>query len=118
MKIAIVVAMLLWAGTASALDPWTASDWKREAVFAAAVVGDLSLSSVALEQGTREWNPLLGERPSHAKLWTVGLSGVLFHAGVARLLPRDWRDAWQAAGISLEIVIVGRNAAFVIGAEI
>lgn len=109
--------MLGAAGQARALDPWTESDWKREAIFAAAVVADLSLTSVGREQGAREWNPLLGREPSHARVWSVGLSGIVFHAAVARLLPRDWRDAWQAFGITLELAVGVRNAAFVVGAE-
>jgi hypothetical protein len=116
MKTLIVVVAMMAAGRAAALDPWTEQDTKREALFTSIVVLDLTLTSVgiaALNQPER--NPLIGRNPSHARLWTLGLTGAASHVLIARLLPRDLRDGWQAFGISIEIAACVGNGAILIG---
>lgn len=113
---AFVLALVLFAGApASALDPWTESDTRREALIGAVAVTDIALTHYLLTQrGISEQNPVLGRDPSPEKLWGLGLSAIAVHVLVARLLPRDLRDGWQAAGIAVELVVTTANASLAV----
>lgn len=103
---AFVLAVVLFAGApASALDPWTESDTQRQLVLAALAAVDIAATDYAIRQegGPSEGNPLLGSHPSSERLWGLGAAAVAGHALVSWLLPREARDIWQAAGISVEL---------------
>jgi len=114
--LAIVVLLLSAAPRgSSALDPWTASDWRREGVVVALAMADITLTDAGLRlPDVYEANPVLGRRPSRAKLWGLGMSAAVGHVVVARLLPRRARDVWQAAGISVELTMCVSNSALLV----
>jgi hypothetical protein len=109
MRTAIVVAMLLGAGRAAALDPWTAQDTALEAAFVAAVVVDWRQTHWTLDNGGYEMNPLLGPRPTDQRLGVSVLGAVAAHAVVSAVLPAKWRRWWQAVSLAGEASAVGWN---------
>lgn len=107
-----MVAVMLTAGRAEALDPWTADDTKRELLLASLAVAEMGMTSVAFERHPDfyEMNPALGRHPSHARLWLLGTGAVVSHFAISRVLPRTARSIWQAAGIAVEVVVTTSNA--------
>jgi hypothetical protein len=96
--------------------PWTAKDTQVQAAVVALGVVDIALTQVGLSKmDASERNPLLGKNPSPVKLWSLGLSGLAAHSVVAWMLPRGWREGWQAAGLTVEAVMVVSNGVIVAG---
>jgi hypothetical protein len=56
-----------------------------------------------------EGNPILGARPSTAKLLAYELTAMTAHVVIARLLPRPYRRLWQVVWIGVEVYTIGRN---------
>jgi hypothetical protein len=110
MKTLLVVALMLGAGRAEALDPWTAENVSLEAAFAAAVMVDWRQTHWALDNGHHEMNPLLGAHPTDQRLGASIMGAVAAHAAVSAVLPARWRRLWQAVTLAGEIGAVGWNA--------
>lgn len=81
---------------------WTPQDTAVQVATSAVCVTDVALTSAAIHSGVIERNPVLGRSPSQAKLWTLGLTGCAVQAGISWLLPKPWRQGWQAAWLSIE----------------
>ena len=110
----LIAALLL--PTSIRADDWTARDSKIQAAIVALGVTDIALTQYGLALATGiERNPILGMRPTPAKLWTLGLSALAVHTAVAYALPSRWRAAWQAGGLAVEGVAVVGNAVIVVG---
>ena len=111
MRIALVLAALLAAVPAFAADrSWTRTQIGAEAAFVALVAVDAWQTSTALREARfYEVNPLLGERPSDARLFALAGSAALLHVVIAHIIPSDYRGGWQASGLALEMMVVGRN---------
>lgn len=59
-----------------------------------------------------ETNPGLGKNPSDTKV-TLYFGGLtLVHAGVAKVLPNEWRPWWIGGGIALQLLQVIKNKKF------
>jgi 4'-phosphopantetheinyl transferase EntD len=114
---AIVLTILCgFPEISSAIDDWTRTDSERQAVVVALGVVDIALTKRGLDElGMMERNPILGRKPSPARLWTLGASGIVAHTALAVVLPRRWREGWQAAGIAVELTMCASNAAIVFG---
>lgn len=56
-----------------------------------------------------EKNPILGEHPSKKKLAFYMSSMIIGHNLIAYILPRPYREIWQAAGIGIEITSIANN---------
>lgn len=115
-RLLVVAALLALPSRAPALDEWTWQDSTWEAAFAAAVLVDVRQTSVALASGRRELNPVMGSRPSDAKLAGAAALAVGAHAAVSLLLPARHRRWWQAVTLGAEATAVGHN--FSVGARL
>lgn len=117
MRPTVTAVLLLLALPAQAADfRWTVGDVALEASFAAAVAADWLQTRWALEHGRRELNPVIGERPSAARLGALVAAGALGHAAVSLALPRPARRWWQSVTLVLELGAVGHN--FAAGAQL
>lgn len=109
----IVIALLLLPTTASALDEWTPADSVREATYLALHVADWGQTRYANNDENQhryiEQNKILGESPSLKRIDTYFAVTALAHVGVAYVLPRKWREAFQYTTIGMEAVVVFRN---------
>lgn len=115
MRRAALVLLLALPLRTGASDEWTSHDLALEAAFAAAVLVDVRLTSTALASGRRELNPLLGSRPSDAKLAGAAALAIGAHALVSAVLPARHRRWWQAVSLVAEATAVGHN--FSVGAR-
>ena len=59
----------------------------------------------------KEKNPILGEHPSRKRLAVYMGTCIISHTLIAYILPRPWREIWQAFGIGIEIYAVSSNYA-------
>jgi len=112
MKWTLILSVALLAEPAAAHDPWTLLDTTLEASGAALQLVDWSTTLndarpkywdgerwvIAVES----WNPILGRRPSEAKVNVYFAGTLLAHAAIAYALPRPWRTLWQVAWIGME----------------
>lgn len=116
MRTAITLAVLLAAVPTYALDEWTKANTRVQVAFTVAGLADIALTDRVLRTtDSREQNPLLGSHPTRARLWGLGLSGLLLHALVARVLPDSTRGLWQTMGLSAEIAVGLGNATIMVG---
>jgi hypothetical protein len=115
---ALVLAALLATTPDLAAPPqpsprrWTTSDIVLEGTFVALVFVDWRQTTAALFEGDgygREMNPILGERPSRARLNTLVAGAVVGHALVTHLLPTGARPYWQYFTIGFEGATVLEN---------
>ncbi|HTT70588.1 MAG TPA: hypothetical protein VMG32_05150 [Anaeromyxobacteraceae bacterium] len=97
------------AGSASAHDAWTPADTALEAAAATLQVLDWSQSLYLAHGGPiahghdgEESNPLLGSRPSYAKVNAYFAGTFAAHLAIAYLLPRPYRALWQVLWFGVE----------------
>lgn len=62
-------------------------------------------------RATEEINPVLGRRPSRARVNVLVPLGLAAHTAGVIALPRPWRNVLQVAGLVGEGLAVGNNAA-------
>lgn len=110
------VAMLLVAPVAGALETWTVGDTALEAAFGAVLLVDwMQTRQIASTRGepgaVEEMNPILGRRPTAARVNGYFVAAGAGHVAVAFLLPRPWRTVWQATWVTLEGLSIRNNAA-------
>jgi hypothetical protein len=116
MKALLLVMALAVPSVTYGLDEWSTRDTVLEIAFATTVAMDWKQTAWALENGYYETNPLLGRYPSRTRLGLSCLAVVAGHVGVAKLLPRNLRTAFQIISISIESSVVYSN--FTIGAKL
>jgi len=111
-----MLMLLMGAGQAEppAADPdrWTWVNTGLEAAFVAATFVDVLTTNALLHDGITEMNPLLGPRPSKARLYATMLTANVLHCGAAYFLPARWREAWQGLGLGVELGIILHNESF------
>ena len=88
---------------------FTLRDWILQGVYTIVTCIDWAQTKKGTENGYREGNPLLGERPSQQKIDTmIGLC-ILAHAGITYALPRNIRPIWQGLWIGIEYDAIEHN---------
>jgi len=105
---------MMLAPLALVMAAWTPANTGLEIGFASAVVLDVALTSYGLDHGLAERNPLLGRKPSRAKLVGSILLASTLHLGISALLPEPYRVAWQTGTLAIEVCIVTGNATLVL----
>lgn len=115
------LALLLLLPTLSHADDWTREDTYRQTALTVLLVADWAQTSWAIKKNENhcsypepcrsyeEGNPLLGTHPSIGKLNILVGTGIIGHAAVARILPRELREGWQYVWIGIETNAVYRN---------
>ena len=105
---ALLLAMTLLVGCAGP-NRWTRSDVIMESTFVAATVVD-GLQSVAITDGCREQNPILGRCGDRVPLGVYIPVTVLLHIGLTWLIPHGtWRTAFLGLSDGLELDTVYAN---------
>lgn len=107
--IILASALLFLCSHASAKDEWTRGDTYIEAGYLTLHVLDWGTARAAAHNGTRELNPLLGERPHMATLNNYFILTGIGHVAVAYALPSTFRHAFQAGTIAMEAIVVRHN---------
>lgn len=105
---------LLLSASLGAQDPWSRADTYREAACAAVAVADWGQTldvrdGATAGRGCYERNPLLGRCPSRAAVNAYFAASVALHVLVSRLLPAEWRRAFQYVTLGWEAGIVAHN---------
>lgn len=96
---------------AIAFDPMSDDDLRWQFAYTALHLADYGQTGdIANHPGIRELNPLLGPHPSRARIRNYFAATLLAHWAVTYALPAEHRRKWQAATITLEAVVVSRNA--------
>jgi hypothetical protein len=88
---------------------WTTGDTLRELATLGLIGMDWHQTRDFRADGVEELNPVLGARPSRARVNTLIGAAMLGHPIVARLLPKPWRDVFQYGTIGAETVAVLHN---------
>jgi len=110
-------ASILLAATlplAAQSNDWTRQDTYRETACAAISIADwgqtLNIQD-CYHQGTGAWeqNPILGRHPSRAQINTYFAASIGLHYLIARMLPAEWRHAFQYVSLGFEAGIVTHN---------
>ena len=83
----------------------------RELGYDTLLVVDARQTTLGVEQGYREANPLLGAQPSPGQVNRHMALAMAAHGLVSWLLPPRLRAPWQITGIAVEVLVIGRNAA-------
>lgn len=88
---------------------WTVDDTVREAVVLTLIAADWRQTRAFRADGLEEQNPILGRRPSRARVnFLIGAAMVL-HPVAARAMPRPWRQVFQTVTVVDEAIAVGHN---------
>lgn len=124
MKTLIIIAMILVAQTCFAFDEWTTKDTALQTAYTVLHVIDWGQTA---NQAKRNWsyqinspgyaanmtrdenNFILGKRPNESTVHLYFAGTLAAHTAISYMLPRGWREAWQGAGIGLEVWAVGAN---------
>ena len=103
-----LLGMLSPAGAATPLDR---AELVRELGYDALLAVDARQTSLAVAQGFREINPLLGAHPSPGAVNRHMVLAMAAHGLITWLLPRPTRTSWQYTSIVVELLVIGHNAA-------
>ena len=99
---------------ASSAFAWTKQDSAFEMAYLATHVADwgqtLDISSQCASGAYSETNVVMGSCPSAQKVNAYFLGTALLHAGVAHMLPKKYRRAFQTSTIAMEIGFITNNA--------
>ena len=111
-----LASLLLWliliaVSQGHAADPWTKGDTIRESTWQVIHALDfMQTRQIARHPETwRERNPFLGEHPSAEKVMVYFACGAVLHLGIAYLLPKDYREAFQYVTILFSAGVVATN---------
>ena len=94
---------------------WSALDKVLQGAFAGASYFDAADTANFLRKSSDhfEENPLLGSRPSAAKLYAATTLGQALHGAISDRLPSGWpRTAWQIATLLAEGSVIASNHGF------
>ena len=109
--------LVLLISTSSFADEWTRSDTYREATYLTLLAIDWSQTRNFLrDPHYYELNPILGKHPSQDKVDAAVILTGLGHYLIARILPTEYRKAFQYVAIGVELGAVTHN--YSIGVEI
>lgn len=118
-----------WVKPGQETREWTRSDTIREASYMVLLAADWAQTlyiaanprrvgwldqpgpGVWVDGGFDEANPLIGKNPTRARVNRYFAASALTHLGLSYFLPPKWRRGFQYATITLQAVVVGRNAA-------
>lgn len=111
--IGAILALLLFTAPAMAVDAWDRTDYTLLGTMTAVQVVDWRQTRRILEQPDRyhEVNPILGRNPDRGSVDLYFAVSWLLKAGIAHVLPSQWRKVWlggMAVG-SLGLVIHNNN---------
>jgi hypothetical protein len=105
-----LIILSLWAFAARA--EWRTMDTVLEVSFVTVTTIDW-MQTINFTQHKpwyqKELNPILGERPSRARVNTLIPLAILGHAAVSVLLPKNLRTIWQGVTLGFEIITVSNN---------
>lgn len=130
MRLRFFVIAVVFCFGCSGSRTWTKADTVRQAAVVALQVADWHQTKRLATERTptvlvekpdgssttyfsryrhEEWNPILGERPSRAKIDLYFVGSIVGNAAVSCLLPSNWRGAWQYISIGVEAGFVAHN---------
>jgi len=100
----------LLSHTLAHANDWTGTDTAFQVTYSIVHILDWGQTlDIENRPGIIETNPILGEHPSRSDINIYMASTLIGHAVVSYALPQGWRRAWQAAGIGLELAMLGNN---------
>jgi hypothetical protein len=109
MRLALFLFLIATA-SAYAGEPLSKSEWTKETAFLTAGLVDYGQTrDIKNHPGMYEQNPLLGRSPSDTRIRNYFLAAGATHIVITRLLPRDYRPAWQWGTLILEVGVVAHN---------
>ncbi len=102
-SIVLLTALAILAGCASS-DPWTRDDTAWETIYAVSALADGYMTAKIQDHpNIIENGPIasrvLGRNPATSDTWMYFGSLIVSHYLISRMLPKDWRTAWQVFGI-------------------
>lgn len=106
----LLLILLAAAAPAFAQDSWTRGDTIRQGVIVAASAVDW-LQTLDIQDHDCMWeqNPVMGHKPSRARVNEYFLASMGAHFVIARLLPRKWREGFQYLSIGMEVGMIAHN---------
>lgn len=106
--VALILALASFTARAQSND-WTNTDTAMQAAVTAALVIDWrqTRQAMANPQAYREMNPMIGHSARAVNQYFAG--SIIGSAALAYVLPRPWRERFQAGTLAVEIVAIGRN---------
>ena len=107
----LVIAMLVGGQGTPSPHRWTPTNVVVASSAGVSLLVDWAQTRQALRRGWTETNPVLGPRPSSARLTLYNLVALPTVAGIGACLPTGWRTVWYAAVTLLETANITRNAA-------
>jgi hypothetical protein len=97
-------------------DDWTREDTYRQTALTALLVVDWAQTRWIVKHpdpinGVQhsEGNPLLGSHPSVGRVNNLLAASIIAQAGIAYMLPPEWRRGWQHVWIGIEAGAVFHN---------
>jgi len=115
----LVFVFLLFSSSCFAADSWTDGDTNREYAYLALHTADW-LQTRQISKHPERWgesNLILGKHPSTRNVDVYFALAGLAHYEVAKLLPTEWRKAFQYLSIGIEAGYVAHNLAFGVRAK-
>lgn len=106
----ILVVMALAASTAHA-DEWRTEDTQRETAYMVLHAMDWAQTRNIARNPDRyfEYNSIIGRHPSVGRVDAYMATSALLHIGVTRVLPAEYRAAWQYITIGVKAGLVQHN---------
>ena len=112
-KIILVLAVLFCVNVSTVkafdLDEWSKADTVYQATFMTLMTVDWFQTKLAVKDGMRELNPILGDRPSLNEIDAFGGAVMVAHCVISRMLPKEYRRKWQILTIGIETQTVYHN---------
>jgi hypothetical protein len=114
MKTLLFILLFCFSTDAHASDEWSISDTDRELVFFGLTAVDY-FQTIEFTQHRdkyptiQEANIFMGKHPSRSKVNLYFPLYALWHVGVAKILPKPYREFFQIFYIGVEATLVGNN---------
>ena len=110
MRLLILLALLCACTGTRAADDWSARDAALESVYIGTLIIDAKQTMTVRDNPTiRESNPVLGPRPSEAKVKNYFTASALIHMAVTDALAPRYRPYFQVGFILYEARAINRN---------
>jgi hypothetical protein len=98
------------ATSSLAFDEWTKKDTEYQLVFTTLLFVDhMQTREIVKSDYYYEANPILGRYPTMEEVEVYHALCALGHAGIAYMLPEEYRRVWQCVWIGIETHSVYRN---------
>ncbi len=112
-NVLFVIMLFFYSDGVSGSELFTSFDefelWMEGAFLVTTCLDWSQTKSLIKNKRNVEINPILGKRPSQARIDSYFFSAIMLHGLITYVLPHDYRKIWLANWVAIEFHVVNRN---------